>query len=563
MSVKYRLVVTTPGGKVRSYPVGDHPITVGRLPNSTICIDETPVSRQHCVIIPTGGGLTMLDRGSTNGTNINGFRRQHARLVHDDELKLGQTTIRIEAEPLHQESSLDGRPTSSKPMPTLGDPLQSDRQILYLSELAKRMTMAPKVSTAHQLLFEAVTDTFHVERVILLSVRSKPKQARLKVVASAGDQASAIPADVLNRALVRQAIASQKAEWIINPKKTGETHPWDTALCTPIWAEERIVGALYADAVVAPRLFEYDEVLCLFAAIGNLASLALRPPPARPTPAALLPDASGLSTETHQLIDQRVQLAERLAQMEHLEQARSNLSRGLVHDIKNLVGALHSNHSFIRETLDEDSDEMEAIDDAIEISKRIVTMAEDVLSLGRMEEGSFPLAAQQVDLHELLSRALRRHMSQARDQSINLSLGPIDPGFEALVDPAVVDRMLDNLLNNALRHASEQGWVVLSATGSEDWADLIVADSGPSIPPDERDQVFTKWYCSENAGLRHHGVGLYFCRVAAEAHGGRIRIEGGPGDNRFVITLPATSEEDASSKTAVIEKSRIERSDAS
>lgn len=568
MNVRYSLIISWPDGTRRELDVGEMPITIGRLPSTTLQVEESPVSRQHCVVIPTGGGLTILDQGSTNGTFINGFRRQHALLQHGDEIKVGSTTIVVNAN-AHPSDQPDAPPKTPDP-PTASCPMLPEQQVGFFISLSERLARSRDASAIVQLVLKTVIDTLPVQRCLMLAWRSSGHPGQIRVISSKSVPSVSLPQDLFNRALVRNVIEnatsqSMKAQIDTNEERPdeGATRLWDSALCAPIWKGDRAIGALYADTDSPTTWFEGHELLNLFVGVANLASTALathqqlrlasNDEDASMSAWSRETDISDAERPLDPVLE-KIKLAERLAQMEHLERARGALSRGLVHDIKNLVGALNSNHVFVRETLKEDTDEMEAMDDAVAITKRIVAMAEDVLSLSRMEEGSFPLATQVVDVLHMVTRAHRRHTVSAREHGVSVAMGPVDEGLAALIDPNVVDRMLDNLINNAIRHAGRDGWVVLTAEGNEDYAEITVSDSGPGIPETERDQVFGEFYCNDQVSSRHHGIGLYFCSVAAKAHGGEVRIEGSPGDNRLIISLPAATELTELSTTEIISR---------
>lgn len=577
MQVCYSLVVTARDGSSHTVAVSDLPITVGRLPTSTIRVDESPVSRQHCVIIPTGGGLTVLDQGSTNGTYVNGFRRQHARLQHDDEVRVGKTTILVEAKTENKAVKPTQPPEKLSTVGSVSCPSSPEDQLAYLVDMTNRLAREDDRNRARGLVLEEILDTFPVNRALLLMQADGYETNRPIVLDVRNTTDSPLPADVFNRKLLKKVmktgapakVVASKKERLSESSSSSSRHIWGSALCAPVWYEGVITGALYADNLHPNESLDRAEVLNLFGAIANVTSLVLLPDGSssgefegidsfeQANRSTSVDDVEALPDEAQKLAAQKIKLAERLHQLEHLEKARATLSRGLVHDIKNLIGALNSNHSFIRGSLEANSDEMEAMDDAVEIARRIVDMSEDVLAVSRMEDGSFPLATRVVNAQQLLTRTLRRHASHAREQDVSVALGPIEEGLEIIVDPSLVDRMLDNLIGNAIRHAGDDGWVILGAGSNGTHAELIVSDSGPSVPPDQREQVFTEWYCTESTQARHHGIGLYFCRVASEAHGGTIRVEGTPGDNRFVISFPSPPDDDAGISTIITQTSEL------
>jgi signal transduction histidine kinase len=130
---------------------------------------------------------------------------------------------------------------------------------------------------------------------------------------------------------------------------------------------------------------------------------------------------------------------------------------------------------------------------------------------------------------------------EARNDTLALALAP---GVEARFDRDAVERVLINLIGNAVRHAGEGGRIEIAARLVEahgrDFVEIAVSDSGPGVPPGDRERIFEPYVQVANAGRRRGlGLGLSICRRIVEAHGGSIYVEDGPaGGSRFVFTLP-------------------------
>ena len=110
-----------------------------------------------------------------------------------------------------------------------------------------------------------------------------------------------------------------------------------------------------------------------------------------------------------------------------------------------------------------------------------------------------------------------------------------------LVFTALLRRVVENLLDNALRHTPRGGRILLSGQ-VQPRAEVRVSNTGRAIPREERGVIFEKFGRARDAiALRGNvGLGLYFCRRAAEAHGGSIRVEDLPGwAVSFVVEMPA------------------------
>ena len=125
-------------------------------------------------------------------------------------------------------------------------------------------------------------------------------------------------------------------------------------------------------------------------------------------------------------------------------------------------------------------------------------------------------------------------------QSLDVSVAMIAaPDLCASLDRELVERVLDNLLSNALRFVKAGDRVELSAAQEEGRLVLRVRNSGAPLPAELRPILFNRFSTQGARGRGNAGLGLYFCRLVAEAHGGSIALEDAPGWNvTFAIRLP-------------------------
>jgi signal transduction histidine kinase len=115
------------------------------------------------------------------------------------------------------------------------------------------------------------------------------------------------------------------------------------------------------------------------------------------------------------------------------------------------------------------------------------------------------------------------------------------PELELVGDTELLVRVVENLASNALRYAPTGGRVRLEAGTAPDCRWLAVRNDGPPIPPETRARIFDKYVQgeAEKDSRRGYGLGLYFSRLAAEAHGGPLAVEDAPGwSTSFVVRLP-------------------------
>jgi signal transduction histidine kinase len=126
-------------------------------------------------------------------------------------------------------------------------------------------------------------------------------------------------------------------------------------------------------------------------------------------------------------------------------------------------------------------------------------------------------------------------------QEIHVAVGPALPPLHA--DPELLRRVLQNLVDNALRHSPHGNTVGIEADASDGVVVFRVRDRGPGVPAALRDRIFDKYVriarSQGEGGAPGKGLGLAFCRMAVEAHGGRIWVEDNqPHGSVFVVRIP-------------------------
>ena len=180
------------------------------------------------------------------------------------------------------------------------------------------------------------------------------------------------------------------------------------------------------------------------------------------------------------------------------------------------------------------------------LSRRMGELLDDLLLLARQEQAGLdgppgPSELQDFDLLELLEDLLRCYAPQAAARSIRLELSP-DPAshrvpFRGQSEPLL--RLFTNLLVNAIRHSPEGAAVSLQVSRVGRLIRVTVADQGPGIPLQDREQVFERFWSGTDRG-GHSGLGLAIGRAIARRHGGELRIgESRAGRCELVVELPS------------------------
>jgi signal transduction histidine kinase len=210
-----------------------------------------------------------------------------------------------------------------------------------------------------------------------------------------------------------------------------------------------------------------------------------------------------------------------------LQLQKEQLMAFVVHDLKNPVNSIDLQAQLlqrIRDLPERARGPIARIRDEARAQLRLVL---NLLDIAKSEEGRLTPARTAVDLDALVSDVLGALELRASDAEVRLEQ-TLEVN-ELPGDPDLVRRVLENLVENAIRHAPEGTAVRVSATAVHDGVELRVADAGAGIPPESRDAVFERYVqlgADEGRTVRPgRGLGLTFCKLAVEAHGGTIRIE--------------------------------------
>jgi two-component system sensor histidine kinase/response regulator len=232
---------------------------------------------------------------------------------------------------------------------------------------------------------------------------------------------------------------------------------------------------------------------------------------------------------THlELQRQRRKLKENYEQLRRLEELRDNLVHMIVHDLRNpltgISGFLDLTLALEKETLTEDG--LEYLQTAKRSTKAVIDMVSAVLDVSKMEAGEMKLHLAECDLVRIAADLMSdmQSLKEAREMILNAPPVPVT----VVADKDLILRVLQNLLGNALKFTPSDGWIRLGIEPDENRVCVRVWDNGPGIPPEYQERIFEKFGQVEaRANRQKHstGLGLTFCKLAVEAHGGSVGVE--------------------------------------
>ncbi|HET7583378.1 MAG TPA: ATP-binding protein [Gemmatimonadaceae bacterium] len=234
--------------------------------------------------------------------------------------------------------------------------------------------------------------------------------------------------------------------------------------------------------------------------------------------------------------------------LRELEKVRDDLMKMIVHDLKTPLTSVLATLEML---LDGDFGEMtqeqrRAVGDAEGKAEDLLTLMEDLLEVARIEETTLQLDVRPIAPGALLAELVHEFGIRFQQESATATVTVDDsaPVFHA--DKALIKRVLSNLVQNAIAHTPYPVSIRLAATRDASGGILLtVEDNGPGIPAAYHEVIFRKFervQQGEAARSRNSGLGLAFCKLAVEAHGGRIWVQSTEGQgSRFHVMLPVAA----------------------
>jgi signal transduction histidine kinase len=185
-------------------------------------------------------------------------------------------------------------------------------------------------------------------------------------------------------------------------------------------------------------------------------------------------------------------------------------------------------------------------------TQHLAGLINDLLDLSKIESGKSEVKRSRVSLAGLVHEVVETLRPVAAEKEIALEAAISAPSILVWVDRDKINQVLTKLIGNAIKFTPAHGTVTISASRNANERVLVsVSDTGPGIPPDEKQRIFDKFYQIAQSGEakpKGTGLGLAICKALVELHGGTIWVESEPsGGSVFYFTLPATMDGDVRS----------------
>lgn len=250
-------------------------------------------------------------------------------------------------------------------------------------------------------------------------------------------------------------------------------------------------------------------------------------------------------------ITERKRLEETLrTQYEHireLDRLRTDMVNAVSHDLRTPLTAILGYAELMQDAVAMgETDRLDDyVDQVVRNTRRMERMVEDLLDFARLESRTFALACDRVDFRQVVAEIVESFRPQAQLAHIALRADLPESPLPVAIDVPRMQRVLANLIGNALKFTPEGGLIRVRAATSDHRLRCEVRDTGVGIEPDEQPRLFQRFSQLE-AGRRARGglgLGLWISKALVEAHGGAIGVTSEPGrGSTFWFTLPVVDE---------------------
>jgi len=231
-------------------------------------------------------------------------------------------------------------------------------------------------------------------------------------------------------------------------------------------------------------------------------------------------------------------ISERLA----LDELRADLTSMIFHDLRSPLGNVLSSLEVLKSSMKDDDEALQTVlAIALRSGRRLSRLIEQLLDLEQLEAGQAVLHKSSGSLGTLVVEAVEEvhPVAEGKGHVLNFDLGSDNiPLVE--MDAEMIRRVLINLLENAIKYSRAEGKISVTLDKLDNELRVGIRDNGPGVPSEDQTRIFEKFARVQRKGRpKGLGLGLAFCRLAVEAHEGRIWVESQPGQgSTFYFTLP-------------------------
>ncbi len=242
----------------------------------------------------------------------------------------------------------------------------------------------------------------------------------------------------------------------------------------------------------------------------------------------------------------RTQLAAARDRLEALDRAKSRFFANISHELRTpLTLALAPVQALLEEAENLTEDQIQNLQLVERNALRLLRLVNDLLELSRADAATLKVRPQPIPIRQVIEGLVAETAPLASRKALSLQLADGDPVPPLHADPEHVERILLNVLANAVKFTPRGGAIVISVRQSDDGVQIAVQDTGIGIPADQLEAIFDRFHQVDSSGTRNHGgtgIGLALVRELVGLNGGSVAATSAPGDGTCItINLPVST----------------------
>jgi signal transduction histidine kinase len=248
-----------------------------------------------------------------------------------------------------------------------------------------------------------------------------------------------------------------------------------------------------------------------------------------------------------ELYEKYEEISKKNDKLRKLENMKDSLIHMIVHDLKNPLFAISGNiELLLLDKVNFSKTQRISAENCLASCKDMNNMIEQLLDIHKLEKGEIPINKEKTDIQSLVHKTLDQFKTMAGEKQIQINFERDNSISDIKIDSTLIERVISNLLNNGIRHSPRGSKISIAVGSANDGNDFhfSVIDNGHGLDPAHHQRIFHKF---EQVNLKKQGVsagtaglGLAFCKLAVEAHGGKIWVESEGTDKgaTFRFTIP-------------------------
>jgi PAS domain S-box-containing protein len=237
-----------------------------------------------------------------------------------------------------------------------------------------------------------------------------------------------------------------------------------------------------------------------------------------------------------------VKIIQNKTKEKNISEAKSTFTTGLTQQTQEPLKEISSIFKEIKEKIKNGSGlDIETINKGIQTSNMLIKTIKNLSEINKLEEGKYIYEFKETNLSDLVKEIAEKAKDVAESYGVSISVSSIDKA-SSVIDPQKITAVISTLIDNAIKYNSTGGSVDVSLINKNNFAEIVVSDTGIGIQKNELDKIFQKFYRTKEGAKTvplGSGLGLYIAKKIIEKHKGNIWAESIPGrGSSFHLTLP-------------------------